>query len=422
MKIVHISVSSKGGAGIAAYRIHKALLKNGIDSHFICLDQDIKDVNISRPQLRFQKVKKMNLLDKLVDKIKWRLRRHLNINIISKREDLIKKLSIIYPKLNCEIATLPFSDYNLLEDSFVKNADIIHLHWVAGLLDYSSFFKTINKPVVWTLHDMNPFQGLFHYKEDEKRNNELVSLMDKRIIGIKRRSIRGKKSRLAIVAPSQWLLNCAMKSKIFKNVPGYRIPYSLDMQIFSPRSNCSFKHTLNIPRNHIIFLFVAETAHNYRKGLDLLLCSLKNLKEQNVTLLVIGDSGNSDIQDLNGIMLGSIKEEKVLADYYSIADAFILPSREDNLPNVMLEAMACGTPVISFDVGGIAETIKDRSNGLKAKSIDSFELTTVLKEFIKSKDNFSKEVIRKFASENFAPSPIAEKYRDVYKTLLKRNG
>jgi glycosyltransferase involved in cell wall biosynthesis len=420
MKIVHISTSAKGGAGISAFRIHNALLKNGIDSHFICLDKNSGNGHTSGPPLRKQKVKKSRLINRLIEKIKWRLEHHFNIKIISKREFLTKELKRLSPKFNCEIATLPFSDYNILEDPFVKNADIIHLHWVAGLLDYPSFFKSINKPIVWTLHDMNPFQGLFHYKEDEMRNKEIASSMDKRIMEIKRRCIKNKKTQLSIVAPSQWLLNSAMKSKVFKNVYGYRISYAVNMQIFSPKSNCSFKQSLKIPKEHIIFLFVAETTRNYRKGLDLLLEALKNLKQENITLLVIGNPDNLEIRDLNVIVLGTIEEEQALAEYYSIADAFILPSREDNLPNVMLEAMACGTPVISFNVGGMAEIITDGFNGLKANSTERGELTNVLEEFIKSKNNFSTEAIRKFALENSDPKIIAEKYRDVYKTLLKR--
>ena len=173
MRIVHISNSYKGGAGIAAYRIHKALLKNGMDSHFICLDEKPVDCYMSRFSTREKKTEKICLFTMLMEKIKWRLKHHFNI--MNKRERLTKDFTKLYPRLKCEAAKLPFSDLNILEDTLVQNADIIHLHWIAQMLDYPSVFKKVRPAVVWTLHDMNPFQGIFHYKEDEKRNKLIAS-------------------------------------------------------------------------------------------------------------------------------------------------------------------------------------------------------------------------------------------------------
>ncbi|HET7119413.1 MAG TPA: glycosyltransferase, partial [Hanamia sp.] len=413
-KIVHISTYPKGGAGRAAYRIHKALLKNGMDSHFICLDEKPGDRYVSRPSPCEKKTEKISLFNVLKDKIKWRLKRHFNIIIISEKETITKNFKILFPKLNCEIAKLPFSDYDLLADHFVQNADIIHLHWVANLLDYPSFFKNVNKPVVWTLHDMNPFQGMFHYKEDEEKNNAVASSLDKKVKTIKRKSIRNINVKLSIVTPSHWLLDAAVRSKVFKNVKGYHIPYPLDMEIFSPVPNGSFRDALNIPKDHIIFLFVAQSTGNHRKGFDLLLEALKKINQENISLLVIGNSDNWQVNGLNVILLGSIEDERTLSKYYSMADAFILPSLEDNLPNVMLEAMACGTPVISFDVGGMSEIIKNGFNGMKAKSMNFMGLANVLTEFINSKENYNRERIRNYALENFSEKIIAEKYKVVY--------
>lgn len=419
MKIVHISDSYRGGAGIAAFRIHKALLKNGVDSHFICQDKHLPDSSMSNLQYLEKEVKKSKLFDIIIDKIKWRLNHHLKINLNSQRDKISKKFATLSSALKCETSSLPFSEYDLLEDPFVKNADIIHLHWAKGLIDYPTFFKKSEKPVIWTLHDMNPLQGIFHYKEDEVINAAIASSLDRQVIKLKSSSIKKRKSALGLVAPSKWLLETAIQSKVFKNVPGYYIPYPLDTQIFRPEKNDLLKTSLNILPGHTVFLFIAQKTDNRRKGFDLLIEALKKLNQKNITLLVIGNSERMNISDAQVILLGTIEDKQTLSNYYSIADAFILPSREDNLPNVMLESLACGTPVISFDIGGMAEIIKNDFNGFKAKGLESNDLANVLIDFIETKKKFNKDAIRNFALENFSERLIAEKYKDVYKRILE---
>jgi len=416
LKVVHISSSCKGGAGTSAYRIHQSLLKAGIDSHFICLDKNINRAHTSYPQNNSSK-KEPGIYQLLREKIKWRLKHHFNINLYRK-EELIKKIKEISPSLNCEIITLPFCDFDLLEDPYVKSADIIHLHWVGEILDYPSFFKQNTKPVVWTLHDMNPFQGIFHYKEDEVRNKNIASDLDKKIALLKHRSIRKRKSKLALVAPSQWLLDSVLGSASFRKVKGFKIPYPLDMEIFKRQPENGLKEKLQIPGTHTIFLFVAHRVNNYRKGFDLLREAFQQVNNQPITLLVIGKSEQLAIEGIQVITLGRVENESKLATYYSLADAFIIPSREDNLPNVILESLACGTPVISFNEGGMSETIRDGFNGIKAKKTEAEELAMAIETFIKNKRSFFSEAIRNFALDNFSEKIIAEKYKAVYQNIL----
>lgn len=420
IRIVHISTYHKGGAGTSAYRIHNALLKSRVDSHFICLDPNSGNAAVSKPPSKTEPVKKINWFDILIAKVKWRLKHHFNINTESNRENITKQFKILSAEFNCEIATLPFSSFDILADPFVRNADIIHLHWIAEIVDYSSFFKQNKKPVVWTLHDMNSFQGVFHYNEDEVRNRGIASNIDNKVLALKRTCFKNKKAPFSIVAPSQWLLDATKKSKMFKKVKAVCIPYALDMEVFDRRRTSLLRSSLNIPVDHTIFLFVAKRTNNYRKGFDLLVEALKQINDEKITLLIIGNSEYMDPQ-LNIVRLGSISEELPLSNYYSMADAFIIPSREDNLPNVMLESMACGTPVISFNVGGMAEVIKDGFNGLKAGKINAEDLSAVIKKFIKSKETFNSHAIRNFALENFGEKIIASKYKAVYETLLKDN-
>ena len=415
IKVVHISTSANGGAGIAAYCIHEALLKNNIESHFICLDtydkQSLKSFSkIEKPKYSLIKSAQRKLL-RLLTKYTGSLKMYPQYYFQT-------KLKKAYPLNISDRVSLPFSEYNILKHPAVINADVIHLHWVSDLLDYRSFFLNNKKPVVWTLHDMNPFQGIFHYKEDELRNDKISSTLNKYVHAIKLKAIKHRKCKLTIISPSQWLLKSATQNSIFKNVPGYNIPNTINTELFFPSRNKQLREKLNIPEENTIFLFVSQFVNSYRKGFDLLCEALAQLKSSKITLLVIGHTDDLLIKGIDIKILGSIHDNKTLRDYYSLADAFIIPSREDNLPNVLLEAMCCGTPVLSFNIGGMTEIIQDGFNGLKANKIDVRELVNVIKQFIKTKKEFSADAIHKFALQNFSNNIIAQKYIEVYKSLL----
>lgn len=420
IKVVHISTSINGGAGTAAYRIHAALLNNNIDSHFLSLDEKNGKDLLASSVIKSTRKKSDLLLVKVLQKIKWRINHHINFNFfITKKARLIYDFNKLQKLLKCEIATLPFSEYDILQNEFVQNADIIHLHWVSNLLDFPSFFKNNKKAIVWTMHDMNPFQGIFHYKGDEVRNKNLSYNLDTKILKLKQHYIENSLSKISYVCPSFWLLNNAQKSISFNSLDGICIRNPLNFELYSLVELSHLKSELKIPTDNTIFLFVAETVSNNRKGFDILVKALKSLQNKSITLLVIGKIYNLDIIGIDIKFLGSIKNEAVLKNYYSLADAFILPSREDNLPNVMLESLACGTPVLSFNVGGMSEIIENGFNGLKADIIGVADLVKIINLFIVTKKQFSANKIQNFASENFAFPTIANKYKSLYTSLLK---
>ena len=414
LKVVHVSTTLRGGAGIAAYRIHEALLNNGISSHFVCIDMDIPAGRTACTRLQ-QLPKPESFWKEIGDKIRWRLKHHLNV-FLNKRDYCINEFNAIRPAFQCEVAGLPFSGHNILEDPYVQAADIIHLHWTAEMLDYPGFFKHNTRPVVWTLHDMNPFSGLFHYKDDENRNSAVAARLNGLVAAIKTTAIQKRKCRLVFVAPSGWMKTEAENSRFFHGVEGYKISYPINKEVFFPNRDVNLKRTLQVPEANIVFLFVAASADNYRKGFDILMAALEQLSVA-VTLLVLGNSENVHEGNLDIRRLGTILDEAILKDYYSIADAFIIPSREDNLPNVMLESLACGTPVISFDIGGMGEIVKENFTGLKAKEINAIALKKVLEEFIQKKDQFQRSKIRDFAVEHFSEELVARKYKEVYSKI-----
>lgn len=424
IKVVHLVTYLDGGAGTAAYRIHKALLKAGVDSSLLCLHKpqstDYEKVFVLQPGSG-NKTVKPGFWERQKDRIRFRLKKHFGIAYKTSSEAIPALFESMGPQLDCEMATLPYSDFDVLQNTLLQNATIIHLHWIAGMLDYPSFFKNNKKPVVWTLHDMNPLQGLFHYKEDEIRNAFIAKKIDKKIRLLKRKAIRNRKADLVFVTPSKWLYGEAKRSPVFKNVHGFCIANPIDTALFSISIKNDFKQKHAIDEKNIVFLFVAHAAAIHRKGFDLLTEALKKLKHLPITLIVLGKADNLDLPGLDIRSIGTINDAEELRNYYAMADAFIIPSREDNLPNVMLESLACGTPVIGFSVGGIKEHIVDFKTGLIAAELNATSLAKKIENFSETKNQFSQEEIMQYAEEHFNEQLIAGKYVELYKKILRPN-
>jgi len=414
MKVVHITTFYHSGAGIAAYRIHEALLQQNVDSTFLSLDLLKSDGTVSALQFKKSRV---SLLKKLFYKCISVAENRLSL-ALSKRTYYERRLRKVLPDLKCERTSLPFSKCNILEHPAVRTADIIHLHWVSGFLNYPSFFKNNTKPVVWTFHDMNPFQGIFHYKTDELRNYNVAGKLDEKIREIKTTLIKSRNFSLSIVSPSRWLLDAALNSPGYKEVPAICIRNPLNTFKFYPDESLSLRQNLSIPADNTIFLFVAEVVESHRKGFALLIEALQELGDSSITLLAIGTILNLEAHGLHIINIGRITDNDLLRQYYSMADAFVIPSLEDNLPNVMLESMACGTPVLSFDIGGMSEIIVDYVNGLKAKEVSGSSLKDLLNEFILNKEKFNSVAIRSFALQSFSEEVIGKEYSKNYLQTL----
>lgn len=415
MKIVHITTYINGGAGTAAFRIHEALLKQNVDSKLLCTDfpvrHSVKEVSHYNKPI-FQ------IGQRVWRKLKRILAKYFNLGPLNFRFRLKHDLENLNPQLIAEFTGLPFSEYNILDHPLVKEADIIHLHWVANFLDYPSFFKHNTKPIVWTLHDMNPILGLYHYEADEKRNLTISDNIDAKVKKIKKNALLNVRSKLMAISPSQWLNQRAAKCSNFLSANCLKIPYPINTEKFSPRDTKELRKVLNIPAEHTVFLFVSQSINNYRKGFDLLLEALQKLSNNNISLLIIGYAEKLNLPHLHCISLGFISDEEELSNYYSLADAFILPSREDNLPNVMLEALACGTPVISFNVGGMATIIQNGITGLIVEIVTADSLKQTLENFLSNKEKFNRNEIRNYAMELFNEEKIALAYLEVYKNLL----
>ncbi|MDQ3047792.1 MAG: glycosyltransferase [Bacteroidota bacterium] len=414
MKILHISTSDNGGAANSCIRLHLSLLEAGIDSTLLTISK--KKTGIQQ-HFTYNKQRKPGIFMRL----KYRLG-------FDKPPYLKYELQLENKVKGYEFFSFTGTDFDLSECDLVKAADIINLHWVAGFLDYRTFFNKVKKPIVWTLHDMNAFSGGCHYSDgcNKYLNNcdvcpQLLGTIDPTYSHtqweIKKASY--EKADITIVAPSKWLSECASVSSLLNGRPVNLIPYSLDLDAFKPMSREQARRDLGLPPDRKILLFVSTSIDNKRKGLQVLLDSLTFLANRNDYLVC--SVGQSDILNSPGYFsLGEIRDEKKMMKAYNSADVFVLPANEDNLPNVVLESLACGVPVIGFNIGGMPDMITNGLNGLLCQKISPSQLAETIHQFFSEKEKYSSELIRKDAVEKFNNTLQAERYISIYRNLIKK--
>ena len=293
---------------------------------------------------------------------------------------------------NMEIFTYPSTDGDLSFFDQLPKADVYNPHWIAGFLDYPLFFnpERTTTPVVWTLHDQGPFTGGCHYDELCGRFTDacgacpLLGSDDPNDLSAKNFQI--KKDALAqwpdhmmhIVSPSRWLAEEARKSALFGRFDVSCIPYGIETDVFRPYDQATCREEIGLPQDAKIILFVANHLKLRRKGFQNLMNALSLYPNpEELMLLGVGASHEEELSmPFRLAQADYVDNDSTMAKLYSAADVTAIPSFQDNLPNTMLESMACGTPVVAFDVGGIPDLVKDGETGFLARSEKVVDLGT----------------------------------------------
>ncbi len=405
LHVLHLATKDQGGAAIAGIRLHQGLLQLGVDSRF--LFQEKKTATIPSSSYLPQKPKslKKQLLNKL----------GLGRDIVQENKSRLRDIS-----RNYDMFSFACSGVDITQLPEYQQADVINLHWVPRFLDYPSFFRKCTKPVVWTLHDMNPFSGGFHYKRDVEKNQGRIMVLDREIFQAKEEAYRHCRS-LSVVAPSRWMHEESKASKLLGRFANYHIPYGIDTTVFKPYDQSFAREVFNLPIDKKLLLFVSDSLKNERKGFDLLLEALSNMEDDQWWLCAVGNPNvaNSHLKQISS--LGRISDERLMALLYSACDAFVMPSREDNFPNVLLEATACGTPVIAFPIGGVPDIIEDGKNGLIAEDVSANALQSALKRFSSVPPALSRALISDNTGKKYALQEQATRYQALYHQMLDKN-
>lgn len=334
------------------------------------------------------------------------------------------------------------SSFVTLDDEVITEIcahDVINLHWVEKFIspDTLKKFADSGKPIVWTLHDERPFTGGCHYTNG---CYEFATNACRNCIQLKDNSDRLahevlteklaalENANLTIVTPSKWLGEQAKKSELFGKHRVEVIPNSLEIDIYKPTDKTLAKKQLGIDPNEFVILFGAQSAKEKRKGFDELVKATEHfdklrqgLSAKPVRILTFGEAAIEGWNISIPIQsLGTISEDDKLALVYSAADVFVIPSKEDNLPNTILESMACGTPVIGFDIGGIGDLVKNDKTGylvplVSATGLAQAMLNTLIEE--QSSLELSANCID-FSRKKFDQNVQSHKYLDLFNNLL----
>jgi len=421
MKIVHISSSDfRGGAARAAYRLHQGLRALGQNSSMFVANRETADPHV----MAFQPI--TSLPGRLLRMLRREYLRRTFERQSAKRSP------------EAEVFTDDRNEYGAEVTDQLPPGDILHLHWVAGLAHYKLFFPVATRraPVVWTLHDMNPFTGGCHYDEGcgRYRNRcgacpQLESSKETDFsTGVWARKQAAYRSirpgRLHLVAPSRWLAAAAKRSALFSQLPISVIPNGLDVEALAPRDRRFARQVLGLPPDKRIILCVADWLDNRRKGVKFLVQALVTLKDHGDLLVVtIGrGTGLTDVP-LPHASLGYVHDERLLSLAYSAADVFVCPTLQDNLPNTILESLACGVPVVGFNVGGVPDMVRDGETGLLVEARDAEGLGKAIAELLGNPERrrVMSENCRRIAVEEYSLVIQARRYVELYERVLASN-
>lgn len=315
------------------------------------------------------------------------------------------------------------------------NPDIVHLHWLGeGFLRLESLAR-FERPLVWTMHDSWAFTGGCHIPFGCLKYREKCGLCP--ALGsndhtdlsrwIWRRKERVyKKLNLTVVAPSRWLARCAESSSLLHEFPIEIIPNGLDLARFKPLDKLLARQILGLPQDKKLLLFGAMSGTSDKnKGFHLLLPALHQLAvngwKNNVELVVFGSSEPANAPDfgLKTHYLGRMYDDTSIALLYSAADIFVAPSIQENLSNTVMEAMACGTPCVAFNVGGTSDLIDHEHNGYLARPFEAEDLAEGIRWGLAHEErsySLSGRCREKVA--DFSLGRVSGRYKDLYNKLL----
>jgi glycosyltransferase involved in cell wall biosynthesis len=316
--------------------------------------------------------------------------------------------------------SLSFSDL----DNIVNNSDLIHLHWMPGYLSNEAiaYLSRSNKPVVWTFHDINPLTGGCHYfhgcdkwKTDCYNCPQLKNTFDNFPMRVLKAKIENFNfQNITVIVTNEHFKKLVQKSPMFENSRIETISYCIETEIFKPLDTLQIQKKYNLPVNKKIILFAASYKSKI-KGFQEFIKSVGELKGDNYHILIVGSP--QEITNLKySYTFWENVDENQMVDAYNLANVTVVSSIEDNLPNVMLESLSCGTPVVGFKVGGLKDNIIDNFNGQLVTTGDTHLLAEAIENIING-PSLSKNC-RNFALDNFSFKSHSLKLSEVYRSLI----
>jgi glycosyltransferase involved in cell wall biosynthesis len=423
MKILIVNTSERiGGAAVAANRLMKALNKAGHETKMLVRDKQTDDPNVISINTGWWK-KKINFIRFAWER--WVIFVHNRFN----RKNLFK-------------VSIANTGTDISKHPLVKEADIIHLHWInQGFLSLNNIRQLIlsGKPVVWTMHDMWCFTGVCHHAREcvscQSECGNCFHLNSSHRKDLSFRIFSKKKKvwvnrNITFVGCSKWLAKEAIQSPLMQGNKVDAIPNPIDITMFKPMDKEQARKQLGLPLNKQLLLFGAVNITDKQKGFDYLQEGLEYIQRQfsdiykNIELVIFGQLKSDIVSRINVFVhsMNYLKDETTITSLYNAVDLFVTPSLEENLPNTIMEAMACGTPCVGFNIGGIPEMIDHKVNGYVAEYKSAKDLAVGIDWILENKDilPLSQNCVTK-VEQSYSEKIIADKYLETYNNLLKNS-
>lgn len=416
MRVLIVNTSEKtGGAAVAANRLMDALNNNGVKARMIVRDKETDDITVVEAPHRF-----------------WNKRHFL-------WERFLIWLHLHFNKTHLWDIDIANSGIDISKMREFKEADVIHLAWInQGMLSLRGIRKILNsgKPVVWTMHDLWPATGICHYTRGchgnhagcghcrilpSRGGNDLSA----RIYRYKERLYRD--GNIYFVACSHWLESEAKKSGLFTGQRLTAIPNPIDTHIFRPLNQRESRLRSNLPADKQLILLVSQKVTDERKGAHYFIDAINKLvtahpeMKETTGVVILGGHSDEIVPQLvlQSYPLGYVNDPIQISYIYNSVDCFVLPSLEDNLPNTIMEAMACGIPCVGFKTGGIPEMISHGQNGYVAAYKDSADLAHGIRYILHDCDHeaFSAHCVHT-VTHTWSQHAVAMQYIDIYNQAL----
>ena len=415
MRVLIINTSERiGGAAIAANRLMEALKNNGIKAKMLVRDKQTDQISVVE-----------------LKKSWWKVWQFIWERVVIWQANHFKKhnlFAVDIANTGTNITVLP---------EFTQ-ADVIHLHWInQGMLSLTDIRRIIQsgKPIVWTMHDMWPFTGICHYAGDcdkyATQCHNCPQLYKGSRKDIAYRTFQKKKklfegAQITFVACSRWLESLAKKSDLIKGQTITNIPNAINTNLFKPRDKKQAREKCHLPQDKKLLLFGSVKITDKRKGIDYLVSACKQIASsypdfsKELGVVVFGNQAEqyTSLFPFPIYPMNYVSNEKELVDIYNAVDLYVTPSLQDNLPNTIVEAMACGIPCIGFNVGGIPQMIDHLHNGYVAEYQCSKDLANGIHWALTEGEyeSLSEEACRKAVS-SYSESTIAKKYVEIYNKI-----
>jgi glycosyltransferase involved in cell wall biosynthesis len=419
LRVLHLStVGNAGGAGRASFRLHQSLLRLGHDSRILTgrpvgLAPGIEHLGAVPPKLNSRLNEMMTRIGGVLDQLpvldRWAWR----------------------------------DSWRIAELDAFRRADVVNLHNLHGgyfnirALEYLAQYK----PLVWTLHDMWALTGHCAYSYDCGRWQEgchtcpLLRGEGRRLVepaptlldrtrstwNTKRRIYRA--ARLHVIAPSLWLEGLVRRSILASAVSVQHIPYGIDLERFRPIDQAAARRDLNLPTDARIVFFSSDNVQNQRKGRQYLFQALRQIRRPDATWLLMTGKGPTVSDGLHQVhvrSLGYLEDELSQRRAISAADVCVSPTLADNAPLLLVESLACGVPIVAFDVDGVGEIVRHLETGYLARRRDLDDLARGI-DLLLDDDALRRRLIqrcRQVAEAEYSSEASARRYSRLYEQAV----